>query len=147
MKSAIAEVLTATRGRTLYYAEPDASVADTVREMCDREVGAICVIGDTRLVGIFTERDLMKRVVAAGLDPEVTLLTDVMTPDPVCVTTGTAVGAAMQVMEDRGLRHLPVVEEDRLIGMVSLRDLTEFLVTKQQGRIDDVVGTIRTVMA
>jgi len=147
MKTAISEVLSATRGRRLYYAAPDATVADTVREMCDREVGSICVIDDNRLVGIFTERDLMKRVVVAGRDPADTPLADVMTPDPVCVTSDTAVGSAMQTMEDRDLRHLPVVEGERLVGMISLRDLTEFLVTKQQGRIDDVVGTIRTVMA
>lgn len=146
MKSRIAEVLAATRGRAIYFAAPDASVAETVQEMCDRGVGSICVIGDDRLVGIFTERDLMKRVVAPGLDPMVTPLGDVMTPEPVCVTADTAVGTALHVMEERGLRHLPVVEQDRLVGLVSLRDLSDFLVKTQQGRIDEVVGTMRTVI-
>lgn len=80
------------------------------------------VVEDGRLAGIFTERDALFRVLAAGLDPERTTLAQVMTADPAVIPVTASLSHAMHVMHDGGFRHLPVVEGGKPVGMVSLRD-------------------------
>ena len=101
----------------------DASVQDAVELMCGERVGALLVCDGNRPVGTFTERDLLSRVVRQRRDPTQTLVRDMMTPDVVCVTPETLVREAMAVMTERRCRHLPVVAEGRIIGLVSIGDL------------------------
>ncbi|MGH6927776.1 MAG: CBS domain-containing protein [Dongiaceae bacterium] len=99
-----------------------ATVRDAVRRMCERKVGAVLVTSDGALQGIFTERDLMHRVVASGRDPDATRLGEVMTADPDTVEADEHAVDALALMSGRGYRHLPVLEKGRLIGIVSRRD-------------------------
>ena len=102
---------------------PDASVREAVRVMAERKIGAVLVTRDGSLAGIFTERDVLTRVVDAGLDADATKLDAVMTPDPdTLVPSDRAVDALMK-MSTRGYRHLPVVDEGQLVGIVSIRDI------------------------
>lgn len=101
---------------------PETPVREAARRMSARRIGAVLVNDGTRLVGIFTERDVMTRVVAAGLDPDRTEIRQVMTPDPATAAPEQRALDALKLMHEGGFRHLPVVEAGRAIGIVSLRD-------------------------
>ena len=118
----IAEVI---EGRPLIYAESSENVREVARKMSDRNVGAVAVLDSGKLVGIFSERDLMKRVVAEGRDPEKTQVQNVMTKDIIVAESADDLDSALQKMHSLGCRHLPVVDAGNLIGMISLRDLLE----------------------
>lgn len=102
-------------------AAPETAVLQAAARMAERKVGAMLVAEQGRLIGIFTERDLLVRVVAAGKDPRTTLLADVMTRAPRTVVPTTPFGEALVVMQENGFRHLPVVEDGRPLGMISAR--------------------------
>jgi len=106
-----------------YQAELGHSVLETVCAMVDRNIGAVPVTHNGRLVGIFSERDLMRRVVAEGRDPGGTVVAEVMTDDPLTVSTNEDIENCMALMRRHGFRHLPVCHEGHLVGMVSLRDI------------------------
>ena len=117
--------------RKLVVAGPDTSVSEAARLMKEGKVGAVLVVEGGLLIGIFTERDALFRVMAGGLDPDSTLLRDVMTRDPTTVTPDESFGYALLLMHENGFRHAPVVEQGRPVGVVSARhaldpDLEEF---------------------
>ncbi len=101
---------------------PETSVREAARRMADRRIGAVLVNDGNRLVGIFTERDVMTRVVAAGLDPDRTQLRQVMTANPETAAPEQRALDALKLMHEGGFRHLPIVEDGRAVGIVSLRD-------------------------
>ena len=107
----------------LVTAPAKTTVDQAARLMQDNEVGALLVIEKGRLVGIFTERDALFRVLAAGRNPRTTPLTDVMTRDPQSIHPDKAFGYAMLMMYEGGFRHVPVVEKGRPLGVVSARDV------------------------
>jgi CBS domain-containing protein len=110
-------------GRTLYSVDEDQSVAEVAHAMAELRVGAILVLRGGELRGLFSERDLLKRVVVEGRDPRTTLVGDVMTRELATISHEASFEEAMQMMYDCGCRHLPVMREDRVVGMVSMRDL------------------------
>jgi CBS domain-containing protein len=101
---------------------PETTVREAARHMADRRVGASLVNDAGCLIGIFTERDVMTRVVALGLDPEKTEVRQVMTPNPATATPDQRALDALKTMHEGGFRHLPVVKDGRAVGIVSLRD-------------------------
>jgi len=103
-------------------AAPQASIYEVARLMLEHDVGAIAVVEDGSLTGIFTERDAVFRVIAQDCDVHAVSVSKVMTPQPVTVDPEVSLGRAMMLMQSRGFRHLPVVEDGKLIGMVSARD-------------------------
>jgi len=107
----------------LISAEPEAPVFDVVVAMSDGRIGAIPVIEGERLVGIFSERDLMTRVVVAGRDPRTTRVVEVMTHEVVTAGLDESVDRCLHKMQRAGCRHLPVVHDGRVISMLSMRDL------------------------
>jgi len=111
------------KNQDTYRAEANQTVLDVAKAMVARNIGAVPVLRDGSLVGIFSERDLMKRVVAEGRDPRTTRLEEVMTADPLTVTPQEEPQACMLLMRQHGFRHLPVCEGKRLRGLISLRDL------------------------
>jgi len=111
------------RGEEVFYATPDLTVRQAAQYMSTKEIGAVPVLEKGRLVGIFTERDLLTRVVAYGLDPATTSVGEVMTKELVVADAGDHYEVALEKMKDCNCRHLPVVEKDRLVGVVSMRDL------------------------
>jgi CBS domain-containing protein len=125
--------------RKLVVAAPQDSVAKAVRKMARSKVGAVLVMERGRLVGIFTERDAVYRVMARGLEPATTPLREVMTPDPRTVASDESFGHALLLMHEHGFRHAPVIEDGRPIGVVSARhaldpDLEEFTVEAERRR-------------
>lgn len=101
---------------------PGATVIEAVRLMDARNVAAILVMDKGKLQGIFTERDLLKRVAAKGRDAAATKIADVMTPDPVTILAEAHPVDAMRAMREHGFRHLPVARGGKVVGIVSLRD-------------------------
>lgn len=103
---------------------PGASVREACCLMVERHCGSVLVVERGRLLGIFTERDAVGRVFARGLDPQLTLLVEVMTPQPDTIGPNHSVDEALRRMDEFGYRHLPVVEQDRVLGVLSIRDLS-----------------------
>jgi len=118
---------------------PDSSVTECVRMMTENRIGALMVLEGERLIGIFTERDALNRVLAAGLDPVSTKVSAVMTRDPFCISPGTTVAEAMELVTQRRFRHLPIVEDGKVLAVVSSGDLTHWLVKDQVGEVQELV--------
>jgi CBS domain-containing protein len=107
----------------LVVVAPSTTVQHAARGMYARGTGSSLVMEDGRLVGIFTERDILRALSGTSDAGRSSLVRDRMTPDPECIAPGATVGEALDRMLSGGFRHLPVVEEDRVVGMVSMRDL------------------------
>ena len=105
----------------------DESVFIAVKKMTEHNIGSLIVVKGGNPVGIFTERDLVKRVVALGKDPSEVRVGDVMTRELITVDARESVGAAYHIMVERGVRHVPVVQKGRLIGIISQKDLAKVL--------------------
>ena len=125
-------VRTVMERKRLLTAPPEITVSKAAKQMALRKVGAVMVVDHESLVGIFTERDAVFRVVARGRDAQTTRLADVMTPAPQTVDPDKSFGYALLLMYENGFRHLPVIENGKLIGIVSARnaldpDLEEFV--------------------
>ena len=118
-----ASIRSVMNGRKPLTATPHTTVAQAALLMAERKVSAVMVVdGDRRLVGIFTERDAVHRVIARQRDPLVTPLAKVMTPEPLTVEPRETFGYALVQMHEHGFRHMPVVEDGRPVGMVSARN-------------------------
>jgi CBS domain-containing protein len=122
-------------GREIFHVRSDQSVRDAARYMTDRRVGAVSVLDGTRLVGILSERDVMGRVVARQLDPDRTQVGEVMTRDLVVAQGDESHEEGLRRMKQAGCRHLPVVDGDRLVGMVSQRDLLQIDLSEKDEEI------------
>ena len=116
------------KGSDVFSLPPDVTVAEAAKEMDRHRVGAILVIEDGRIVGIFTERDVLSRVVATGIDPKTTPIEFVMTRDPITVASSTTVEEVMALFTNKRFRHLPVVDDGRLVGLVSIGDVLRRMV-------------------
>ena len=125
----------AEKGRQVYTTSRGTSVAAAVAEMNQKGVGALLVVEGEHPVGIFTERDVLVRVVDADLDPAQTRVNDVMTRDPITVSPGMHVDEAMELMTTRRCRHLPVCEDGRLVGMLSIGDILRWMTLNQEDYI------------
>ncbi len=110
------------RHQRVFTVTSDTTVRTAALMMKEFSIGSLMVVSDDRLTGIFTERDALFRVLAAGLDPIRTTVAQVMTSDPLTVTPECPVMNALHRMHDGGFRHMPVVEDGRPVGMVSIRD-------------------------
>lgn len=141
MQRPISELL--RRSGVIVYTDPSTSVKDAVATMAERNIGSILVLENQEdLVGIFTERDLMTRVVHEGKNPATTPIREVMTEDVLVVSGDTTRSDALQMMQDEHIRHLPVADDESLYGIVSLRDLLKFEHKMQQQEIEQLRGFV-----
>jgi CBS domain-containing protein len=107
----------------IWTCKPQMSVRDAAKFMAQRKIGAVMVVADGKLVGIFSERDLLSKVIAQDRDPDEVLLDAVMTHSPVTIAPDDTPQTALELMRRFGIRHLPVTTDNRPVGMVSVRDL------------------------
>ena len=126
--------------RSIHSVGPDASITECVRLMTAGKIGALMVMDGGRLIGIFTERDALNKVLAGNLDPGNTKVSEVMTKDPYCIGPTTTVGDAMQLITERRFRHLPIVDNGKMLAVVSSGDLTRWLVQDQLGEVQELVN-------
>jgi signal-transduction protein with cAMP-binding, CBS, and nucleotidyltransferase domain len=121
--------------RALLTIASDASVFDMVKQMVDANVGSLLVTVDGRIEGIVTERDYLRRVTLEGRTDKDTPVSDIMTSPLIVVTPETPVDECMAIMTDRRIRHMPVVEDGEVVGMVSIGDLVKFQSQQQDFKI------------
>ncbi len=121
------------RGQQVVYLGGQATARQAATLMRKHNVGAVLIIEDEALKGILTVNDMTYRVIAEGLDPDTTILGEVMTPDPDTVSSDTTAIDALRLMQDGGYRHLPVVDGGRVLGLISRRDFHGV----EKARLDD----------
>lgn len=124
------------KGRQVYSVSPGATALDAANLMNENHIGALVVMDGEKMVGIFTERDMLCRVVAARRDAAETVISDVMTSPVACCTPQTTRDECQTVMRERRLRHLPVVKDGRLLGMISIGDVNQAHEAAQQQTIE-----------
>jgi predicted transcriptional regulator len=124
---------------TIHSVGPNTLVTECVRTMTAKKIGALIVMDGEKLVGIFTERDALNKVLAAGLEPGKTKVSDVMTKDPYSIPPTTTVGEAMELVTKRRFRHLPIVKNGKVLAVISSGDLTHWLVKEQVGEVQELV--------
>ncbi len=115
---------------------PDAPVIDAIRTMAERHVGALLVMEGSRLVGIVSERDYARKVVLQGRSSHDTPVRAIMTPEVVTVAQADTAGHCMQLVTNRRIRHLPVVEAGEVVGMLSIGDLVRAVIESQRHELE-----------
>lgn len=116
------------KGSAVHSVRSDLTVSAAVAEMNRHRIGCLVVVDDGALVGIFTERDVLKRVVGEGVDPRSARVSDVMTPRPLTIDPHATVGQVMEIFTEKRCRHLPVISEGRLSGLISIGDVSRWSV-------------------
>jgi len=131
----VRDILT-KKGSHVWSIGAQATVLQAAQFMREHKVGALIVLDGERIAGMFSERDVLQRIVAEGRDPAQTTVGDVMTVEVACCTPDTSLEEARGAMKNRRIRHLPVVDaEDRLLGVISIGDLNAFQVANQEQTI------------
>jgi CBS domain-containing protein len=126
-----ADILDA-KGYDVWSVGPDATVLEALKVMADKEVGAVLVQDGGGLLGILSERDYARKVVLAGRSSREAPVSEVMTRNVVCVTPDRSVEDCMAMMTDNRLRHLPVLDADRVIGVISIGDLVKAVIDDRE---------------
>lgn len=127
------------KGNLVYTVSPDASVYEALEILETNNLGSLVVVEDDgKLDGIFTERDYARKVILKGRSSKETLVRDIMTEKPVFVTPDTKIEECMQLMTNKFIRHLPVMENDRLIGLISIGDLVKYIINQKDFIIENL---------
>lgn len=132
------------KGRAIYTVEPQAAVLDAIRLMAEHHVGALLVMRGAALEGIVSERDYARKVILRGRSAADTPVRDIMTSPVLTVSLDTTVQQCMQLVTDRRVRHLPVVDGGRVVGMVSIGDLVKSVIAEQQQHIEQLESYIHS---
>jgi CBS domain-containing protein len=127
-----------TKGRQIVSIAPDASVFDAIKLMADNTVGSLIVIDDEQLLGIVTERDYARKVILKGRSSDNCKVSEIMSTEVVMASSSDSVNECMEVMTERRIRHLPVVEDDKVIGVISIGDLVQAIISDQQEEIEQL---------
>jgi CBS domain-containing protein len=124
------------KGRAIFSVAPSVTVYQAIELMCDQNIGGLLIVENDVLTGIFTERDYARKLILKGKSSKDTRIADLMTPNPITVTADTTIEECMQIMTQRKIRHLPVLEEGKLTGMVSIGDVVSTVIDEQKNIID-----------
>jgi CBS domain-containing protein len=127
-----------TKGNQVWQIAPSATVYDALSQMAERGVGALPVVSDGKLVGIITERDYARKVVLQGRSSQHTPVSEIMTPEPVTITAEFTVKQCLEIMTARRFRHLPVIEDGQLSGIISIGDLVAAVIINQAFTIEQL---------
>lgn len=127
-----------SKGGALCTVPSTVTVADAVHEMNRHRIGSILVMNGPALAGIFTERDVLTRVVAGNLDPKTTPITAVMSADVLTVAPSTTVQQVMDIFAERRCRHLPVIEDGRLRGLISIGDVSRWVANSHRAEAESL---------
>ncbi|HYP16588.1 MAG TPA: CBS domain-containing protein [Opitutus sp.] len=127
MNSTPISALLERKGSVVYAVPATVTITDAVDEMNRHRIGSIVVLDNGRLTGIFTERDVLRRVVGAGVDPKVMRVADVMTGNLITISPETTIEETMILFAEKHCRHLPVLSNGRLIGLISIGDISRWM--------------------
>jgi CBS domain-containing protein len=131
------------KGNEVWSVHPDDSVFDAVKKMADKNIGALVVLVDDQIVGIITERHYARRVILEGKSSPETSVRDIMATPVVCVRTDQTISECMAVMTEKRVRHLPVVDQKKLVGLVSIGDLVKSIIADQEFTIEQLLHYIQ----
>jgi CBS domain-containing protein len=126
------------KDQNVWSVSPDACVYDAIEIMAEKYVGALMVVSEGQLVGVVSERDYARKVILQGKSSKETQVKEIMTSPAIFVTPEQTVEDAMRIMTDRHIRHLPVVEDGILLGVVSIGDLVKWMISAQQQTISQL---------
>jgi CBS domain-containing protein len=132
------------KGYDVWSITPDATVFDALTTMAHKDVGALTVMEGEQLVGILSERDYARKVILQGKTSRTTLVREIMSSPVICVRPQQTVEECMALLTGRRIRHLPVLEDDRIIGIISIGDLVKSIITEQQFIIEQLEGYIQS---
>lgn len=127
-----------SKGHDIWSLHPDGSVLDAVKLMAEKEVGALLVMEEAKLVGIVSERDYARKVILKGRSSEGTRVAEIMTANVLFVHPDESVDDCMALMTEKRIRHLPIVENEKVIGVLSLGDLVKAVIAEQKFMIDQL---------
>ncbi len=130
--------LLAEKGDDVWSIGPDDSVLDAIQRMAEHEIGALAVVDQGRLVGIISERDYARKLILEGKSSKDTRVRDVMTARVIYAQPHQSVEECMSIMNDNRIRHMPVMKDDQMVGMLSLKDLVKVIISEQQFIIDQL---------
>ncbi|SKC00346.1 CBS domain-containing protein [Luteibacter sp. 22Crub2.1] len=130
------------KGKAVYAVAPDASVYEAIRQMADKNVGALVVIKGSELVGIVSERDYARKVILKDRSSRDTPVAEIMTASVITVASDATVDECMRLCTDGRLRHLPVLDGTRLVGVVSIGDLVKAVISEQRETINQLESYI-----
>ncbi len=131
------------KGTRIHSIAPDASVLDALKQMAEVNVGALVVLDGEKLVGIISERDYARKVILSGRTSHDTRVSDIMSSKVICTTPEQTVGDCMAVMTARGIRHLPVLDQKRVVGVISIGDLVKTIIRDQEFMIEQLENYIQ----
>ncbi len=126
------------KGRHIFSIKPEDSVLDAIRVMAEKGIGSLVVMEDQELLGIMSERDYARKVIIKGRSSESTAVSEIMTDNVITTSSSETVNDCMSVMTEKKIRHLPVVEDNAVIGMISIGDLVEAIISDQQEEIEQL---------
>ena len=126
------------KGQNVWSVSPDACVYDAIEIMAEKYIGALLVVSEGNLVGVVSERDYARKVILQGKSSKQTLVKEIMTSPAIFVTPEHTVEDSMRIMTDKRIRHLPVVEDGKILGVVSIGDLVKWMISAQQQTISQL---------
>ena len=133
----VSSILAHKKVSTVWSIKPNAMVFDAIQLMDEKNVGALPVVDNKTLVGIVSERDYTRKVIVKGGSPKDTLVSDIMTKQVLTVNPSNSVTECMRIMTERRVRHLPVLEGTELVGILSIGDVVNWLISAQTATIDN----------
>jgi CBS domain-containing protein len=125
-----------TKGSTIFSVAPDAPVLEAIKRMAEHRIGALLVLANGELLGVVSERDYARKVILQGKSSSQTAVSDIMSGTPITVGPDTDVFDCMRLCTDSRIRHLPVVEEGKLVGVISIGDLVKAVIDAQAEQIE-----------
>ncbi|MGJ7491616.1 CBS domain-containing protein [Variovorax sp. ZT4R33] len=140
----VSVLLAQRRNAGLWHTGPDATVFDALHVLARHEVGALVVMADERLVGVFSERDYTRKVALLGKNSKEMRVAEIMTANVFTVTPQTPTHECMALMSQKRIRHLPVVEDDKVVGMLSIRDLMDDIIADHEKTIEQLTHYIQS---
>ncbi len=124
------------KGRAVFSVEPEVMVLKAIELMCEKNIGGLLIVKNGKLAGIFTERDYARKLILKGKSSKDTPIGELMTPNPFTVTPDSSIDQCMQMMTNKHIRHLPVVENEELVGMISIGDVVRHVINEQKDIIE-----------
>jgi len=127
-----------TKGNAVFSIQSSITVYNALELMFEKSIGALLVVDHGKFVGIFTERDYARKLILKGKSSKETLIREVMTERPITVALDTSIEDCMKIMSDKKIRHLPVMENDKLVGLISVGDVVKFIIEEQKFIIENL---------
>lgn len=131
-----------TKGSQVWSVSPEATVFEALQEMADKNIGALVVLQDDRIVGIFSERDYARKVILKGKSSREIPVSEIMSTSVTTIESSVTLQACMRLMTDHRIRHLPVVNQEQLVGLISIGDVVKGVISEQQFMIAQLEGYI-----